>query len=37
MAAMAPSEEAVTTWALIDRETGRLLRVTPEIAAPFMV
>ncbi|MGE7204787.1 acyl-CoA thioesterase [Sphingomonas sp. NPDC019816] len=29
--------EAVTTWALIDRETGRLLRVTPEIAAPFMV
>lgn len=29
--------EAVTTWALIDRATGRLLRVTPEIAAPFMV
>ncbi|MDQ1232431.1 thioesterase family protein [Sphingomonas sp. SORGH_AS_0879] len=27
--------EAVTTWALIDRATGRLLRVTPEIAAPF--
>jgi acyl-CoA thioester hydrolase len=29
--------EAVTTWALIDRATGRLLRVTPEIAAPFHV
>ncbi|WP_294237858.1 thioesterase family protein [uncultured Sphingomonas sp.] len=29
--------EAVTTWALIDRATGRLLRVTPEIAAPFLV
>jgi len=29
--------EAVTTWALIDRATGRLLRVTPEIAAPFRV
>ncbi|WP_230481870.1 acyl-CoA thioesterase [Sphingomonas sp. Leaf21] len=29
--------EAVTTWALIDRETGRLLRVTPEIAAPFLL
>lgn len=27
--------QAVTTWALIDRATGRLLRVTPEIAAPF--
>ncbi|QXT34294.1 acyl-CoA thioesterase [Sphingomonas sanguinis] len=27
--------EAVTTWALIDRATSRLLRVTPEIAAPF--
>jgi acyl-CoA thioester hydrolase len=28
--------EAVTTWALIDRTTGRLLRVRPEIAAPFI-
>jgi acyl-CoA thioester hydrolase len=28
--------EAVTTWALIDRATGRLLRVRPEIAAPFL-
>lgn len=27
---------AKTTWALIDRATGRLLRVTPEIAAPFL-
>ena len=28
--------EAVTTWALIDRATGRLLRVRPEMAAPFL-
>ncbi|MEO5937875.1 MAG: hypothetical protein ABIQ43_02570 [Sphingomonas sp.] len=28
--------QAVTTWALIDRATGRLLRVRPEIAAPFL-
>ena len=28
--------EAVTTWALLDRATGRLLRVRPEIAAPFI-
>lgn len=28
--------DAVTTWALIDRASGRLLRVTPEIAAPFL-
>lgn len=28
--------EAVTTWALLDRSSGRLLRVTPEIAAPFL-
>ncbi|WP_373868579.1 acyl-CoA thioesterase [Sphingomonas psychrolutea] len=28
--------EAVTTWALLDRATGRLLRVRPEIAAPFL-
>ena len=26
----------VTTWALLDRATGRLLRVRPEIAAPFV-
>ena len=28
--------EAVTTWALLDRATGRLLRVRPEMAAPFL-
>ena len=28
--------EAVTTWALLERSTGRLLRVRPEIAAPFL-
>lgn len=28
--------EAVTSWALIDRASGRLMRVTPEIAAPFL-
>lgn len=28
--------EAVTTWALLDRATGKLLRVRPEIAAPFL-
>jgi acyl-CoA thioester hydrolase len=27
---------ARTTWALIDRASGRLQRVTPEIAAPFL-
>ena len=28
--------EGITTWALIDRASGRLLRVRPEIAAPFL-
>ena len=28
--------EAVTTWALIDRATGRLLRVPSELAAAFV-
>lgn len=28
--------KAVTTWAIIDRASGRLARVRPEIAAPFM-
>lgn len=28
--------KAVTTWALIDRASGRLARVRPEIAAPFL-
>lgn len=27
---------ARTTWALIDRRTGRLVRVRPEVAAPFL-
>jgi acyl-CoA thioester hydrolase len=28
--------EAHTSWALLDRATGRLLRIRPEIAAPFL-
>lgn len=28
--------EAVSTWAMLDRATGRLVRVRPEIAAPFI-
>ncbi|MGK6322475.1 acyl-CoA thioesterase [Sphingomonas sp. DT-51] len=28
--------EGVTTWALLDRASGRLLRIRPEIAAPFL-
>jgi acyl-CoA thioester hydrolase len=28
--------KAVTTWALIDKATGRLARVRPDIAAPFI-
>ncbi|MEI6484884.1 MAG: acyl-CoA thioesterase [Sphingomonadales bacterium] len=28
--------KAVTTWAIIDRATGRLTRVRPDIAAPFL-
>ena len=35
-AAGRPVVEAVTTWALLDRATGRLLRVRPEVAAPFV-
>jgi acyl-CoA thioester hydrolase len=27
---------AKTTWAIIDKETGRALRVPPEVAAPFL-
>ena len=27
--------EALTSWALLDRASGRLLRVTSDIAAPF--
>jgi acyl-CoA thioester hydrolase len=28
--------EAITTWALIDRASGRLARVRPDLAAPFL-
>ena len=28
--------EAVTVWALLDRASGRLLRIGPEVAAPFL-
>lgn len=28
--------EAVSTWAMLDRATGRLVRVRPEVAAPFL-
>lgn len=28
--------EAVSTWAMLDRATGRLVRVRPDIAAPFL-
>jgi acyl-CoA thioester hydrolase len=28
--------QAKTTWAMIDRQTGRLLRVPPEVSAPFL-
>ncbi|KRC80971.1 acyl-CoA thioesterase [Sphingomonas sp. Root241] len=28
--------EAKTTWAILDRSTGRLVRVPPEVAAPFL-
>jgi acyl-CoA thioester hydrolase len=28
--------EAKTTWALLDRATGRLMRVPADVAAPFL-
>lgn len=28
--------EAVTTWAMLDRATGRLVRVRPKVARPFL-
>lgn len=28
--------EGMSTWALLDRATGRLLRIRPEFAAPFL-
>ena len=27
---------AKTTWAMVDRHTGRVMRVPPEVAAPFL-
>lgn len=31
-----PRVRAKTTWAILDRATGRPLRVPPEVAAPFL-
>jgi acyl-CoA thioester hydrolase len=31
-----PRVRAKTTWAMLDRATGRLLRVRAEVAAPFL-
>ena len=28
--------EGMSTWALLDRASGRLLRIRPEVAAPFL-
>ena len=28
--------EVITTWAMIDRATGRLVRIRPDVAAPFL-
>lgn len=28
--------DAKTTWAMLDRETGRLVRIREEVAAPFL-
>ena len=28
---------AISTWAMLDRASGRLMRIKPEIAAPFLV
>ncbi len=28
---------ANTTWAMIDRKSGRLMRVRPEVSAPFLI
>jgi acyl-CoA thioester hydrolase len=28
--------QAVTTWAIVDRASGRILRVPPDVAAPFL-
>ena len=31
-----PIVRAKTTWAMVDRESGRVMRVPPEVAAPFL-
>ena len=31
-----PRVRAKTTWAILDKATGRPLRVPPEVAAPFL-
>ena len=31
-----PHVRARTTWAIVDRQSGRPLRVPPEVAAPFL-
>jgi acyl-CoA thioester hydrolase len=31
-----PRVRSITTWAMVDKATGRPQRVTPEIAAPFL-
>jgi acyl-CoA thioester hydrolase len=31
-----PRVRSVTTWAMIERATGRAQRVPPEVAAPFL-
>jgi acyl-CoA thioester hydrolase len=31
-----PRVRARTTWAILDKATGRPLRVPPEVAAPFL-
>jgi acyl-CoA thioester hydrolase len=35
-AAGKPIVRAKTTWAMIDRATGRVMRVPPEVTAPFV-
>jgi acyl-CoA thioester hydrolase len=35
-AAGKPIVSARTTWVMIDRQTGRILRVPPEVSAPFL-
>jgi acyl-CoA thioester hydrolase len=32
-----PIVRAKTTWAMVDRESGRVLRVPAEVAAPFLI